>query len=463
MSAAVEARKGGASCLILEADEKLGGATALTSGVFCAAGTEVQRAAGVVDTPDAMFEYIMTLNRGEIRPDLLRILCEKSNEGLEFLIEHGASFPVDYLVGKGRWRTPRGHACSRRGGSISEILARAVSHAGAEVRLGTRVDGLILENGAVVGARAGKDEYRANTVVVTTGGFANSKEMIARLYPSMAQHGHKVWAVHHPAPFILGDGITISEAVGARIAGFDTGLPLPTPGFARNVESVLPPWLVIVNAEGRRFMSETAAYSVSGYRINEQTGAHAFAIFDDQTLRNCSKDVDYLDPSKQGVSVSSWHEASIRAEVAKGVVKCADTISEVAVQAGIAPPALEQTVADYNDDCDRGDDSRFLKNTGLSPIRVSPFYAVEIRSSLIGLTAAGLDIDRKCRVLDEHGRVIPGLYAAGEVLGCIMGSRYAAGGISIANAIVFGRLAGQMAAAEAPNRRDTDLPPVFFP
>jgi hypothetical protein len=202
-------------------------------------------------------------------------------------------------------------------------------------------------------------------------------------------------------------------------------------------------------------MSETAAYSVSGYLINEQTGAHAFAIFDDQTLRNFSNDVGYLDPSKQRVSVSSWHEASIRAEVAKGVVKCADTIAEVAVKVGISPLALEQTVADYNDDCDQGADSRFLKNIGLRPIRVPPFYAVEIRSSLIGLTAAGLDIDGKCRVLDEHGRVISGLYAAGEVLGCVIGSRYAAGGISIANAIVFGRLAGQMAAAEAPKRGTT--------
>jgi len=51
-------------------------------------------------------------------------------------------------------------------------------------------------------------------------------------------------------------------------------------------------------------------------------------------------------------------------------------------------------------------------------------------------------------VLDVDGAVIPGLYAAGEVLGCVIGSRYSAGGVSIANAVVFGRHAGQSAAAE---------------
>jgi succinate dehydrogenase/fumarate reductase flavoprotein subunit len=450
MCAALEAHERGASCIILEADNKLGGATALCSGVFYAAGTSIQRAAGVLDdTPDAMFEYIVTLNRAAVRPDIVRVLCENSSEGLDFLINLGANFPVDHLVGGGRHRVARGHSCTGKGGNIAEILAGALGRTTADVRLGARVDSLIVQSGRVIGARVGDDEYRASALVITTGGFGNNKEMLKRLYPCVAHHGDKTWAVHEPAPFILGEGISMGEAVGARIVGHDTGLPLPTAGFKHNVEGVLPPWIMLVNQEGRRFMAETSPFGVSGYLINEQTGAHAFAIFDEKTLRDISNDLEYLDPLKQRMSVPSWHEKSIREEVKKGVVKHAQTISELALVARIDPLALEETVNRYNEDFDRGADTWYFKNSGHHAVRVPSFYAVEVRACMIGLTAAGQEIDKRFRVLDLHGRPIPGLYAAGEVLGCVMGNRYSAGGVSIANAIVFGRVAGQCAAASA--------------
>ena len=77
------------------------------------------------------------------------------------------------------------------------------------------------------------------------------------------------------------------------------------------------------------------------------------------------------------------------------------------------------------------------------------FYAVEVRAAIIGVTGCGLDIDIECRVLDAHGRAIGGLFAAGEVLGVLQGRRYAGGGLSIGPAVILGRRAGQVAAAEA--------------
>ena len=64
---------------------------------------------------------------------------------------------------------------------------------------------------------------------------------------------------------------------------------------------------------------------------------------------------------------------------------------------------------------------------------------------MIGQTGAGLAIDYSGRVMDEHGRPIAGLYAAGETLGCVQGRRYAGGGMGVATALVFGRLAGEEA------------------
>ena len=63
MCAAIEAFDAGARVALLEADAKLGGSTALSGGVYYAAGTSVQREAGIADdTADAMFEYYLTLN-----------------------------------------------------------------------------------------------------------------------------------------------------------------------------------------------------------------------------------------------------------------------------------------------------------------------------------------------------------------------------------------------------------------
>ncbi|WP_340315538.1 FAD-dependent oxidoreductase [Rhizorhabdus argentea] len=449
MCAALEADARGLTCVLLEADIKLGGSTALSSGVYYAAGTSIQRANGITtDTPDAMYDYVMTLNQWALRPEIIRLLCERAAEGLDFLIEQGVSFPNDHLVGGGRNRVARGHSCSGEGGSIATVLADRVRETNVVLRLGTRVDGLIVEHGRVVGVRAGGEEYRGGAVVMTTGGFGNNKDMLARLYPSVAQHGDKTWAVHEPAPYILGDGIAMAEQIGAGITGHDTGLPLPTAGFKHNVEGVLPPWIMLVNVEGRRFMAETSPFSASGYLINAQTGSKSFAIFDEKTLREVSDDLDYLDPLKQRMSVPSWHQESIREEVARGVVKQAMSIEALGEAAGINPVALVEQVRRYNADHVLGRDMQFNKNSGHHAISVPPFYAVEVRASMIGLTAAGLDIDDRARVLDAHGRAIPGLYAGGEILGCVIGTRYSAGGVSIANAVVFGRRAGECAAEE---------------
>src|SRR5262249_50333615 len=109
LSAAIMARDAGASCMILEADRKLGGATALSAAVMSAADTSVQRAAGVTDTSDAMFRYMMPLSGWEANPRIVRILCDQSGPSLEWLISLGVEFPPEYLLCSGVEETPRGH------------------------------------------------------------------------------------------------------------------------------------------------------------------------------------------------------------------------------------------------------------------------------------------------------------------------------------------------------------------
>ncbi|MBV2133299.1 FAD-dependent oxidoreductase [Pseudomonas sp. MAP12] len=451
LAAALMANAQGASCIIVEADGKLGGATAQSGGVFYAAGTQVQRAAGITDdTPQALYDYLMTLNRWKMRPDLVRYYAEHAGEALEWLMELGTEFPPQWLVRSGVDTVARGHSSQGAGSGIADALINAAGAKGIETAYGSRVEELLVEDGRVVGIRAAGAELRAPTVIITTGGFGNNPQMLQRLYPSAACHGDWTWAVHKDVPFALGDGISLAENIGAAVVGHDCGLLLPTSGFSKSLEAFLPPWIIAVNKEGSRFMSELSPYSVCGYLLNEQTERRAWAIFDEQALVEASTNTKYLDPYNAGISIPTWEEPTLREQVRKGRVKVGNTLRELAEQVGIDGIALERTVEVYNRDCANGCDSQFFKQApAFFPVQQAPFYAVEIRSAIIGLTAAGLDIDGQARVLDAHKRPIPGLYAAGEVLGCFQGERYGGGGLSIGNAVVFGRLAGIEAARAA--------------
>lgn len=449
LSAAIEAAGAGARVMLLEAADKLGGATAISGGVFYAADTSAQRAQGIVgDSAEAMFEYVMALNQWALKSDIIMHIARQSGPTLEWLIGLGAKFP--FIVPSGVETTPRGHCCEGAGYELANVLINAAGAAGVETAVGTRVEGLLVEDGAVVGVRASGMDLRAGAVVIATGGIGDNPALRQRLFPSAAQHGTWTWTIHEGAPTVQGDGITMGEAINANVVGIDNGLPLPTAGFGKYVEAFLPPWTIVVNEEGRRFMKETASFSVCGYLLNEQTGAHAFAIFDEPTLVEASNDGKYLDPFGTGMTTPTWEEDMIRKQVANGRIKTAATLADLAEQCGIDPVALEETVRRYNIGCAHGADPEFLKQSPKHfAVAEAPFYGVEVRAAIVGGTGAGLDIDVDCHVLDHHGRAIPGLYAAGETLGVVQGKRDAGGGMYIGSAVILGRQAGRSAAGHA--------------
>lgn len=449
LSAAIEAASAGARVMVLEADNKLGGATAMSGGVVYAAGTTAQRAQGIEgDTPDAMFNYVMALNQWALKPDIVRLLADRGAETIDWIGTLGVGIVA--VAPSGVEGVARGHCSEGAGFALAGALINAAGAAGVETAVGTRVERLLVEDGSVVGVGATGIELRAPAVVMATGGFGNNADLRARLLPSVAQHGTWVWAVHDSARFIEGDGIRLGEEAGAGIVGYDSALPLPTAGFGKFVEAFLPPWTMIVNEQGRRFMTETASFSVCGYLLNEQAGAHAFAIFDEPTLVEASNDGRYLDPFGTGMTTPTWQEATIRAQVASGRIRTANSLEGLAEACGIDAAALEETARRYNVGCAAGSDPQFMKQSSkFFPVETAPFYAVEVRAAIVGGTGAGLDIDAECHVLDAHGRAIPGLYAAGETVGVVQGKRDAGGGMYLASALILGRQAGRAAAVRA--------------
>jgi len=451
LCAAIEACDAGARVALVEADRKLGGSTALSGGVYYAAGTSVQRAIGIADDDaDAMFEYYMTLNQYRVEPALARRLCDEAAPGLEWLIGLGVEFSPDGLYRSGVERVPRGHGATGNGAAIAAVLEREVRRRAIDVALASRVEALLPgpRPGSVGGVRVGGAEIRAPAVVLGTGGFGANPYLLHRLYPDAARQGD--WAWYIGSPHCRGDGLTLGEAVGADLIGHNRGLLLTTPNFRKVLEVFVPGWLVYVNREGRRFVNEMAEYAVMAGVIQAQTGGSCFAIFDEPARREAKPHPRYADAFASGALPMNWVADELAAQVQSGKVIRADTLEELAVRCGIRPAALAATIARYNADAlDRIDRAFFKPGDEMKPIATPPFHAVEIRPAIVCLTSTGLRIDDRTRVLDAGERPIDGLYAAGETAGGVLGERYIGGGNSIANAIVFGRVAGREAALSA--------------
>jgi fumarate reductase flavoprotein subunit len=448
MAAAIMASDAGASVIVLEADDRIGGSTSLSAGVFYAAGTSVQRAREIEDAPDAMYEYYMTLNQWRVEPGIVRRLCDGAAPALEWLIELGVDFPPATLYASGVESVPRGHSAAGAGAAIASALEQAVGSRGIEVVLKAPVEEIRTEGGRITGVRAQGTELRAAALVMGCGGFGHNPDLLRRHYPEAARHGDWTWSIS--APCCKGDGLGLGQRAGAAIVGHDDGLLLVTPGFDKHLEVYTPGWLLFVNREGRRFVNETAAYAVMSGVVGSQTGGSCFAIFDEEARARAEPDPAFRDAFVAGVLPLSWVNSVIDEQVEQGKVLRADSLAELAKRAGIDAGALAGTVDRYNADCERGQDSAFFKEpTEMRRIATAPFFAAEIRPAIVCFTAVGLRVDAEARVLDACERPIQGLFAAGETTGGVMGGRYIGGGASIANAIVFGRIAGSNAAAHA--------------
>lgn len=434
MAAAIEAARAGARTLLVESDRKLGGSTALSGGVFYAAGTSLQRACGIEDTPQAQFRYYMNVNQHKLEAGVVHRLCESSAPTFEWLLSLGVEFDASDLYVSGVDGIRRGHRARGHGAAIAAALEAAVGAAGVDVALNTRVRELAFRAGSVSGIVTADGTVSAAAVIVATGGFGNNPELLQRLYPDATRYPEANWYIG--TPHALGDGLAMGEAIGAALTGYNRGLLLLTTGFTRDLEPYLPGWLVYVNREGRRFIDETTEYSVLAEVLKEQPGAECLALFDEATRRSATQ--------RDG---ANWDADRLAGFATEGLITQAETLEALATRAGIRSTALRNTLDRYNADCAAGRDRAFLKEVRhLRPLLTPPFYAAPIKPAVICWTGTGLRIDPDARVLDQDERPIPGLYAAGETTGGMFGQCYAAGGASVGNAIVFGRIAGREAA-----------------
>lgn len=295
-------------------------------------------------------------------------------------------------------------------------------------------------------------------VVLATGGYEGNSALVKRF------EGFPEWK--NPfGPRNTGDSLTMATALGAAVSriGVNNSLFIgaavpgqPEAFFSVGLRGLPIPGAIAINQKGQRFGDETQfqdmvmAYQHYDRIARRFTNAPAFMLFDDRFRQRY--------PVMNARPGRPAHD-----DIARGA-----TLAELAAKIGVDAPGLEATVARFNADVANGVDSQFGRgrsafsrnnagdkelgaNPQLAAVETAPYYAVPLKMG--GICSAGLLTDDHARVLDVHGKPMPGLYACGNTAApTFLGVGYQ-GGSSIGAGIVFGWLAAEHAAGGSVARK----------
>lgn len=451
LAAAIAAFDGGAERVtVLEAADEAGGSTARSAGSFMAAGTSVQAAAGHPDdTPDALLTYLETVSQWDLDVPVARRLAHESAPTLDWLMGLGIEFPVEGLYRAGLEPVPRSHRARGNGRGLVDPLLAACRDRAIEILVGTRVDGLLTDDDQLVGdpgsgptvigvsSDGGEHLHLAQAVILTTGGFGHDPARLARHIPAVGDEATATasMAWSPVAPTCRGDALAFADSVGASLTGEDRAVIRLNPSFPVD-ELYVPPWVLLVDDAGRRFVSESAPPQAFRALV-EPRGGRCWAIFDEEARR----------AHVGAVPGRGWADAVVE-ELDGGGAFAASSVAALAEATGLPHRALEATIARYNDGAARGRDAYGKSADLLHAVGDGPIYAIELRPQVVLITGYGLRIDPDARVLDAADEPVRQLYAAGEVTANVLGARYPGQGSAITNCLVFGRIAGTQAARE---------------
>lgn len=430
LAAAIQAHDEGASVLIVEKMPTIGGNTIKASAGMNAAETRFQRVKGIQDSK-ALF-YAETLKGGgnKNNPELLRRFVENAPEAIEWLARRGIMLnDITTTGGMSIDRTHRPRDGSAVGGYLISGLVRNVTKRGIDVMLDTAVDDILFSDGEVSGVRLLTDEneavtVQAKSVVVATGGFSANSAMVVKYRPDLEGF---VTTNHKGA---TGGGIALLERIGAGTV--DMGEIQIHPTVEQNTsylisESIRGGGAILVNQQGSRFYNEMSTRDKVSAAIIALPEHFAYIVFDEHVRAKNKASDEYI---------------------AKGLVTSASSPRALAAALGMDEQAFLATLERYNGFVEKQHDDDFGRTTALrAPINEGPFHAIQIAPG-VHHTMGGVTVNTQTEVLNTEHQVIPGAYAAGEVVGGIHGENRI-GGNAVADIIIFGTLAGHQAAVRA--------------
>ena len=420
---------------------------------------EIERTDFGTYTEDQFLDDMARVTEYRCDPDLTEILVKKSLDTVAWMRSKGVRFTAAWgrqaFNINGRFKFWGGLTVEAVGGGpgLVENLTNAAKKNGFEVWYEARATSLIADDDGVKGVKVkvkGKTtEVFAKSVVLAGGGFQANPEMRAR-YLGPGWELAKVRGTR----FNTGDVLKMAMDIGAAPTGNWSGCHAVA--WERNApefgdlavgdqfQKHSYPWGVYINAEGKRFVDEGAdfrnyTYAKYGRVILNQPGQFAWQIFDAKMKPQLRDEYKIKQVTK--VTANTLEEL---------VKKLDDVNAEVALKELQDYNKAVQTDVPFNPNVKDGRGTKGLaipKSNWANTLDTAPFEAYAVTCG-ITFTFGGLRITTDAQVLSTDGLPIPGLYAAGELVGGIFYFNYP-GGTGLTNGAVFGKIAGASAAKAA--------------
>lgn len=464
-AAAIEAHDAGARVVILEklARNQAGGNTRVSGGAWFN-NRDPQRAAVYLNNLCAGYPLPEEVVRTWAAETYRNTEWMEQKVGVQVAVVPGAigerveeippEFPeLDGSDAYGGYRAVNGALGNE---VLFTALSEAVHFRGIDVRFETPGRSLVQDSrtGTVIGAvaeGAGGQTLRVRArqgVVLATGGFEGNTQMVRDYlrFPETLTWG---------SPHNTGDGHKMAQKAGADLWHMDNMMSIEgfrVPGFESGFYARFSfrQGFLYVDSDGKRCVNELPkaghgqAWINGGYEHVPVRRLHA--IFDEATRLSGP-----ISPNRDMMSVG-WNvlveeyewSADNSVEIEKGWIHRSDTLEELAVALEIDPAVLTRTVARYNEACAAGVDDQFGRpSRTLVPLTDGPYYAFT-SAPMVAWSNGGPRRNEHCEILDPFGEVIEGLFAAGSVSSTYSWCKD--GGMHIADALAFGRVAGRTAA-----------------
>lgn len=436
LAAALAVADSGRSVIVLEKLDRPGGNSSLSTGSIPAAGSKLQIAAGIEDSPEQMTADLIAQSGPHEAEELTRRLAECSAELVDWLVDsHRVRLALitDYKhVGHS---VNRLHApLSRRGTDLVDDLMSACKHADIDVLTSNPVVDLLVENGRVVGVvvegdRVERYEIRANSVILAANGFAANKELVSQWLPEL--ESIEYFGAHGSTGEALEWGVKLGGYLSNQHA-YQGYAAVAYPHGSILSWTTVEKGAILVDHSGKRLGNETIGYS--GFVADLLKGEPPyFVIYDSRIKEIASKEEEFADLVNMGGAREYL------------------TLDELCSHFSIDLQGLASTVAAYNATAAAGDSDEFGRTDfALAPLQ-SPFVASRVTPGVFH-TQGGLAIDLDGRVITRDGDPVPGLYAIGGVavgISGYSGGRGYSSGNGLLSAIGLGRLAGLAASNES--------------
>jgi tricarballylate dehydrogenase len=447
MCAAISARRGGASVLVLEAATKFyrGGNTRHTRNMRCAHDAATKELTGPY-SEEEFFDDLLRVTGGNTDEPLARHMIHESKAMLGWIAEQGVRFQPSL---GGTLSLGRTNSFFLGGGrAMLNTLYRTAEALGVAVEYEAEVVDLDIADGMFLSAtakRANGDRatVRAGALVAACGGFEANIEWMKQYWGPPADNFLIRGTPHNRGTvlkLLLDKGVgEIGDPTQCHAVAIDARAPKYDGGIITRLDCVV--FGIVVNKHAQRFYDEgedvwPKRYAIWGRLVAGQPDQIAYIIFDASSL---TMFMPSLFPPIE-----------------------AQSIGELAGKFGLDSATLEETVTKFNaavrpgtfdhtilDDC-RTEGITPAKTHWARRIEKPPFYAYPVRPG-ITFTYLGTRVNKEARMLMKDGRPSANMFAAGEIMaGNVLGRGYAAGiGMTIGS--VFGRIAGREAAVNARN------------